>query len=261
MNINNPKVSFVLSVYNDEKHISRAIESMLEQKNVDFEIILVNDGSVDDTLNIIKKYATLNNCIKIINNNINIGLTKCLNMAILESRGEYIARLDSDDFSLNDRIFQQILAIKSDPLIGVVATPAIIFMNNGNHQLTEHLDEKQLKRKIKYVNCVQHSSVLIRRDMLEKIGLYDEKLSTTQDYDLWLRTLYAGYKICMMEKPLVARTISHKSISRRKLFRQSVNSYKIRKRYSTVSFFMNILLFLHQFLFGSFSNFISLVKK
>ena len=104
-----PLVSVVMSVFNSEEYVSKAIESILNQTFNDFEFIIVNDGSVDGTPDILEKYGKNDKRIKIITHE-NKGLTKCLNIGINNSSGKYIARQDADDFSYPERIENQVNA-------------------------------------------------------------------------------------------------------------------------------------------------------
>ena len=99
-----PKVSVLMPAYNSEKYIAEAIESILNQTFSDFEFIIINDGSTDKTAEIVNGYARADKRIKFINNKKNQGLIAVLNQGLDLCRGEYIARMDSDDIAINDRL-------------------------------------------------------------------------------------------------------------------------------------------------------------
>ena len=106
-------ISVILSVFNGEKHIANAIESVLNQSYEDFEFLILDDASTDETYNIIKSYQNIDKRIEILKNNSNIGLTKSLNILISKSKYEYIARQDSDDLSLVERFSTQLSVFNS----------------------------------------------------------------------------------------------------------------------------------------------------
>lgn len=258
VNINYPAVSVILSVYNDESNITDALNSLKNLNNNSIEFIIINDGSTDQTLQLLKNYEKLDKRFKIYDQP-NIGLTKSLNKGILLSKGKYIARLDSDDILLPNRINQQLEFLEKNQNISLVCGLTININNNNKIYLTDFLKEDQLKIRLQKVNCIPHSSVMIRSSALKEIGHYNEQFTTSQDYELWMRFLSSKHRIVMLPEVLVIRKITLKGVSRTKLLFQSKNSFLIRKRFSNINFVHNLLLFLHQFIFGFISNIIAKV--
>ena len=115
MRNSNISISVILSVYNSEDTISKSVESILNQSFSDFELLIMDDGSTDNTSKIISNLDKENSCIKSYRNKKNIGLTKSLNILINETRGEFIARQDADDVSYRDRFQNQIKFITYYP--------------------------------------------------------------------------------------------------------------------------------------------------
>ena len=113
-----PMVSVIMSVYNDEENVANSIKSILNQTYSNYEFIIMDDGSLDGTWEILKTYQANSNKIKLLKNKKNIGLTKSLNKLLAESQGDYIARQDSDDFSLRGRMESQISFIEEFNLHG-----------------------------------------------------------------------------------------------------------------------------------------------
>ena len=128
-------ISVILSVFNGEKHIANAIESVLNQSFEDFEFLIPDDASTDNTYNIIKSYQNNDKRIELLKNNSNIGLTKSLNTLISKSKYEYIARQDADDLSLVERFRSQLTVINSGDY-DAVTTRAIIKGENTYTQIT-----------------------------------------------------------------------------------------------------------------------------
>jgi len=187
----NPKVSVVMPVFNGERYLKESIESILNQTFKDFEFIIVDDGSTNRTAEILKDYTKRDPRIKIITNEKNIGLTKSLNKAIKIVQGEYIARQDADDVSLPQRLEKQVEFLENNLEIKVLGT-----FNYGINQRGEILRKntlsvsfQEVKKNLIKRNPFIHSSVMIERETLNKVGLYNEKFRVAQDHELWFRIL------------------------------------------------------------------------
>ena len=180
----NPKISIIMSVYNGEKYLREAIESILNQTFADFEFIIVNDGSTDSSLEIIQSYH--DDRIRVINNEINIGLTKSLNKAIGEARGEYIARQDADDISLPNRFEEQLKYFEQYPEVVLLGTSAYRVDEHEKVLAKVILPEKPDKNSLKG-SQFYHGSLMVKKEVFNKVGRYNELLRYCQDYELWLR--------------------------------------------------------------------------
>jgi len=180
-----PKVSVIMCVYNGEKYLRSALESILSQTFREFEFIIVNDGSSDNTSLILNGYADPR--IKLINNPVNSGLTKSLNIAVMASKGEFIAQMDADDISTPDRIEKQLKAFETGQSIGMVGTNMRFIDENGNPVSTTAFPSNQdevAALLMKHYCCGQ---VMYRRDAMVKVGHFDERYTCAQDYDIALR--------------------------------------------------------------------------
>jgi glycosyltransferase involved in cell wall biosynthesis len=221
-----PKVSVVMSVFNGGDFLNHSIESILFQTFQDFEFIIVNDGSEDDSLEKINKYARSDERIIVINQEKNIGLTKCLNIGCNLSKGEYIARHDADDISLNTRLEKQLNVIEKRN--DVVLLGSLFFeINNERKVISKYFDENLILKKLKLQNPLIHSSAFIRSEIFRKIGFYNELYKTSQDYDAWLRISKHG-KLVMLNEPLIDYYVNQNSISNKYRLFQCFNSIKIR---------------------------------
>jgi len=181
----NPKISVIMSVYNSEKYLREAIESVLNQTFTDFEFIIVNDGSTDNSPKIIKSHN--DERIRIINNEKNIGLTKSLNKALKQGKGEYIARQDADDVSLPNRFEMQVKYLESHPEVVLLGTSFYLIDETG--EITKKyvvLAKPTIKDLIKE-NQFSHGSVMVKKEIVDKLGGYNELFRYSQDYELWLR--------------------------------------------------------------------------
>lgn len=181
------KISVLMSVFNADQYLRMAIESILNQTFSDFEFIIINDGSTDNTANILASYNDPR--IVTATNEVNIGLTKSLNKGLDLAQGEYIARMDADDISMPNRLGKQVAFMDTHPEIGVCGSWARAFGDrDGLHMLPD--DNNSIKCRMLFQNSLVHSSVIIRKSIIEKYNLaYDEQYSKAQDYALWLTCL------------------------------------------------------------------------
>ena len=212
IDIDNPKISVVMSVYNGGKYLEDSIKSILTQTFQDFEFIIINDTSTDNTEEILKIFDDPR--IKIITNDQNIGLTRSLNKGIQLARGIYIARMDADDISLPHRFETQVHFLEKNPDYALVGSSYYqIDKDNKIHTLINVLtDNIQIKQGLTKQNWFGHGSVMMRKDVFREVGGYDERFKLAQDYDLWLR-IAAGHKMANIEEPLYKWRVTKSGIS------------------------------------------------
>ena len=234
-----PKISVLLSVYNDQDEIADCIQSVLDQSYDNFEFIIVNDGSNDETESIIKSFDDPR---IIYVKKENTGLTSSLNAGLKIARGKYVARIDSDDCFYSERLKHQIDTFLKDPNLGLVASKAKI-INGPFTYTTPFYSESEILKELMRQNPLVHSSVMISIEHFRSIGFYDEYYRTSQDYDAWIR-LSKISRLVMLNKVLVKRKIRSNSISKKKFFIQAKNSYKIRK--GKIPVYKNVYHFCYQ---------------
>lgn len=182
-----PSISVVMSVYNMEKFLEKAIRSILGQTFPDFEFIIVDDSSTDESAAIIASFNDPR--IRVITNASNIGLTRSLNKAITASRAPLIARMDADDYCSPHRLEEQYKFMSEHSDIGLVGSSYYVVDERNTtlsitHVLTEH---EQLYHGLEQQNWFGHGTVMFRRSVFCAVGGYDEFFTYAQDYDLWLR--------------------------------------------------------------------------
>lgn len=181
-----------MSVYNGQEHLKEAISSILNQSFSDFEFIIINDGSIDDTQQIIEQFAARDSRIRRVNQK-NAGLTVSLNKGVNLARGRYIARQDADDASFPHRFEKQMFFLKKHP--GVVLCGTWFLEDNegkGRMIRTYPLGDKVIRKNIKYVNHFCHPSVIFLKEAFTKAGGYDETFLTAQDFEFWIRLSKEG---------------------------------------------------------------------
>jgi cellulose synthase/poly-beta-1,6-N-acetylglucosamine synthase-like glycosyltransferase len=180
-----------MSVYNGGRYLRPAVESILGQSFTDFELLVVEDGSTDNSPAILAEYAAADGRLRIISNESNIGLTRSLNKGVALARGEIIARQDADDLSASDRLARQIAFLDERPEVGLVGTLTQVIDAEGRPLAREHfpiaLSNEAIQRQLLSQNCICHGSVMFRRSLLALVGPYDETVGPVEDYDLWLR--------------------------------------------------------------------------
>ena len=224
----NPVISVVMSVYNGELYLKEAVESILKQTFVNFEFIIINDGSKDNSLKILQVYQEIDHRILLLDQN-NIGLTKSLNRGINFARGDFIARMDADDVSLPNRFERQLKIMKEKKDIDLLGCLHKEIHKNG--VLSEQHVKKitgYIKRNILFkLNPLFHSSVLMKKS----IGpCYSDKWRYTQDYELYLR-LIKNNNLYNDNEVLVYRRYAEDMISCRNSFEQRYYALIARYRH------------------------------
>ena len=210
-------VSVILSVHNGERFVREAILSLLCQTFRDFELLIVDDASTDTTSQILHELATQDPRVRILTNSTNLGLTKSLNIALRESRHNFIARMDADDLALPERFEKQVAFLDSHPDIDVVGTAYEWIDEHGiviGHPIIV-TDPDELHSALPRTNPLLHSSVLIRRSALDRVNGWDETYQRAQDYDLLLRLTrhvrFTNLPEVLMQKRLAKSMLSFAS--------------------------------------------------
>jgi glycosyltransferase involved in cell wall biosynthesis len=195
-----PAISIVMSVYNDSRYIDEAIKSILTQTFKDFEFIIINDGSTDNSLSKIKKYK--DERIMIINQK-NIGLVASLNKGIAVARSDIIARQDSDDISLPDRLEKEIGLLKKNTDCIIVGSSMITIDESGNKRNTHKvlLNNPELKHELLVRSPFAHGSVIFRKKAFFESKGYLSADWPAEDYGLWIRMSSCG-EFMNIDEPL-----------------------------------------------------------
>tara|TARA_B100001175_G_C19497472_1_gene636138 strand:+ start:1440 stop:2222 length:783 start_codon:yes stop_codon:yes gene_type:complete len=197
-------ISVVMGSFNDQYSISSTIESILNQTYQNWEFIIIDDNSTDDTQKIIESFLKDESRIKFYKNRENIGLAATLNRAISISKGDFIARMDADDISLNNRLEAQKALLDSKSEVMVVGSAAIYDdkVNKKRNLVKMPKTDFEIKKSIFKTSPFIHPSVMMRRDFIEKSGGYDIRYIRAQDYELWLRGRLIG-QYYNIQEPLI----------------------------------------------------------
>lgn len=213
LNGNVSKVTVLMSVYNGEKYLRQAIESILNQTFKDFEFLIIDDGSTDGTAEIIRSYT--DPLIRFVQNEKNIGLTRSLNRGLKLAKGEYIARQDADDISLPERLEKQVSFLDSHSNVALLSS-SIKMINLDDKEIgfwKLPCDNSTIKENLlKGLNQFSHPSSIFRKKCVEKVGGYRETFEVAQDYDLWLR-IAEEFDVANLEEPLCIYRIEQDAVS------------------------------------------------
>ena len=200
-----PLISVIMSVYNDSNNLESSINSILNQDFQDFEFLIMNDCSTDESCNILESYSQ-DSRIKVFQNEKNLGLTKSLNILLNESKGTFVARQDSDDLSLSSRFSKQLKYIKNKNL-DVCGSRAII---KGSTRITPNRSYYlPLKTTLRIKNPFIHGSLIIKKTTIERVNYYDEKFFYSQDYKLVKDILYSGFSMGILKEPLYVLNLNN----------------------------------------------------
>lgn len=234
-----PLISIILPTYNGAYSIMRAIRSVLAQEYQNWELIIISDGSIDETRNIVEEFSITDSRIVFIENTHNKGIQKTLNEGLRQARGEYIARIDDDDEWVDPlKLSTQIRFLEDHSDYVLVGTDAVV-VNEKGVALSVNIMPKTdtaIRSKILSKNCFLHSTIVVRKDTIEKAGGYSEKEEClhAEDYELWLRVGVMG-KMANLPIPSTKLTAHSNSLTSRNRVLQARNvlrsSFAHRKEY------------------------------
>ena len=226
-----PKISIVMAAFNEEQDIGRALESILAQTFIDWELIVIDDGSTDGTADVVRRYAEKDSRIKLVCNESNLELSASLNKGIGLAQADLIARADADDINLPERLSIQYEYMQANREIDVVGTAAYLLdeagdkVNTGSYPLTH----AELKKLPFLKNHFWHPSVMIRRRFFDTAGLYDPHYARGQDKELWLRGLSVGCCYANLPEPLIEYSTKGFVMSWRSILKHALSLLRMAK--------------------------------
>jgi len=223
-----PDISVIMPVYNIEKYVAKSIEGILKQTFRDFELIIIDDASTDNTVKVIKNFDDKR--IVLVRDTFHKGLATQLNFGLKLAKGEFIARMDGDDLHHTERLSIQYNILKSSTDIDVVGSNIIYIDENDNPIIEKSLPEHHtdIEFMMPFIPSVIHGSIMIRKSTINSVNGYDSS-HFCEDIDLFLRLLKKGYKFYNVQKPLLYYRIIPKD---RLYFQKQYNDYyEISKEY------------------------------
>lgn len=253
MKNNKHLVSVVMPVFNGEKFLSQAIESILNQTLKKFEFIIVNDASKDKSLSIINHYLKIDKRIRLINNKHNKGMAQSLNLGVASAKSDLIARMDQDDVAHPQRLKLEYDYLTKNPHVVIVGTNIIIIDENG--KIISKRDYPATSNKLKKImlrySPFAHPTVMFRKKIFEELGGYDTHWAPCEDIDFWFK-IASKYNLGSLAKPLLRYRLSSKSASHYDVRNTELVGFKLKihaiKKYNFKPGPYDILYNLLQFL-------------
>lgn len=211
-----PSVTVLMTSYNASSYIRTTMESVLAQTFGDFEFLILDNASSDETVEMIRSFSDPR--IRLVQNQTNLGQTAALNLGLELSQADWIARIDADDMAFPERLERQWRYVKTaDVAIAVLGTQ-IVFMNAAGKQMKKHrmpTEEGDILWHLLFTSPVAHSAVFLRKTAVLEAGKYNPRYKAFQDIHLWVSLLKCGYRIANLEGPPLAKIRLHeKSVSK-----------------------------------------------
>lgn len=222
------KISILMGVYNCASTLGEAVRSIQAQTYSNWELIMCDDGSTDDTYKEAEKFATTDPHIVLLKNSENQGLNYTLNNCLAHASGDYIARMDGDDTCLPERFEKQITFLETHPEFDIVSTPMILFDENGEWGRTKAI-EYPTPEDVVCGSPICHAPVMIRKACMDAVGGYtvDKRMLRVEDVNLWIKLYAAGYRCYNIQEPLYRMRNDQNALNRRK-YRYRINSAYVR---------------------------------
>ena len=224
------KISVLMGVYNCANTLEQAVKSIQDQTYSNWELILCDDGSTDDTYNVAMRLAKEDARIVLIKNEKNCGLNITLNRCLQLATGKYIARMDGDDDCLPERFEKQLLFLKENPAFQITSSPMILFDEEGEWGRTTAKQYPQ-PEDIVSGSPICHAPVMLHKKCMDTVGGYTEsdRVLRVEDVDLWIKLYAAGFRCYNIQEPLYCMRNDKDALSRRKYIYR-VNSVYVRLR-------------------------------
>ena len=237
---NEPLVSVIMATFNEpERFIKDSINSILNQTYHNLELLIADDSSKDETIRAIDECASSDNRVKIVRKKERMGFVNALNIALMEAKGEYIARMDGDDVAVSDRFSKQVAFFERHPNIDVLG--GAMNIQNGKSEITSvrHYPTGGLKLLcwMSLRDPVGHPTVMFRRSIIDKGLYYDETMNKgCEDTEFWFRLRNNGFKIANLQEPLVNYRITVDMATKRE--KDNSANYIARKKNFSKKYFL-----------------------
>jgi len=218
MNASASRITVVLPVFNGERYLGQAIDSVLQQTFPDFEFLIIDDGSEDSSVEIIRRYSDPR--IRLLRHEGNRGLVATLNEGLSQARGDYIARMDADDVCRPNRLFLQVQWLDDHPDHAVVGSFVQRIDADGALLPDWIVDRKtatpeEIRRTLIKHNCLAHPTTMLRRSALNGLA-YDPRARHAEDYELWLQVVSRDQKMAKIPVALLLYRIHSDSVTLKK---------------------------------------------
>lgn len=239
-------ISIVMATYNDDvAYLKESLESIMCQTYSNWELIIVDDSTKEDTIGFLKAFSL--KCEKIIylHNQEKLGFVRSLNYGLKQARGKYIARMDSDDISLPDRLLSEKEFLDTHTDIDIVGADILIIDESGIVTGERHYDYNYnaILDSRYFRNPLAHPVVMYRADVIKQIGGYDENFQMAEDYELWLRAIRLGLKVANIPICLLKYRIPSDYYARRSKENWHYNILaKKKNKDNTLRYYMGLMV-------------------
>jgi hypothetical protein len=222
-----PNVTVLMPVYNGGGHLAEAIESVLDQTYEDFELLVVDDGSTDDTPSVLARYEAVDPRVRV-HRQANRGLIDTLNSGCELARGELVARMDADDVSAPTRLERQVGRMSERPDLALLGTAFRQIDDDGAFiTVTEYPTQSAaIARQLPIQNCIAHPTVVFRREMILALGGYRRAFAHAEDYDLWVR-ISEHHPIENLAEPLLSYRTHVDKVTLRNIRQQMMSTLAV----------------------------------
>ena len=231
VNAKPPTISVIMPVYNGEKYLREAIDSILAQTYSDFELIMIDDGSKDGSLRILREYEQRDPRVRVISRE-NRGVPITLNEAIDIARGKFIARMDQDDISHPERFEQQVALMEAEG--ADICGCHWLVMNPEGKTIASNitpLTQESFVAYLSYTVPFAHGSVMMRKSFLTENSLEYDRVKVAEDYDLWVRMFEANAKFVNVDEFLFKYRDAPATLSKLKHVEIASDTQKLRRRF------------------------------
>ncbi|GFO64356.1 glycosyltransferase [Geomonas paludis] len=223
-----PKVSVVMPVYNGGRFVAEAIDSILRQSFTDFEFLVVDDGSTDDSAAVLRSFSDPR--MRLLGDGVNRGVVGALNLGFAAAAGRYVARMDADDVSLPDRLQRQVDFLDANPGIDVCGGWMEAFDGRGATLWQAPLEDSEIRSWFLFENVIYHPTVMLRRSvLLDGTVRYDRDFPHAEDYELWTRMLDT-WRFANLGEVLLCYRLHDQSVGQRENTTQRETGARVRRR-------------------------------
>jgi glycosyltransferase involved in cell wall biosynthesis len=226
-----PRVSFLLPVHNHVGTVGATVESVLGQTMGDMELIVIDDASMDGSAEVLRRFK--DSRMRVHRNEVNLELTRSLNVGLAMARGEFVARIDADDLCLPQRAEIQLAFLDAQPHIAVTGSYIETMSENAEPlRVVEYPHSpNDVAAAFLFRNPIAHPAVMFRRELLARHGLrYDETFRRGQDFDLWVRCILSGLKLANVPQVLTRYRVHATQVSQRDSQGVRETGARVRKR-------------------------------
>lgn len=224
-----PLISVLMAIYNCESTLDEAVSCIIHQTYSDWELILIDDCSSDNTYSLAQKLAESDDRIKLFRNGKNLTLAPTLNRCLEKASGKYIARMDGDDICALDRFEKELTFLEDNPKYALVSCQMDLYDDDGIYG-TVHYKETPQKEDFANGSPICHAGCMMRKSVLEELGGYDtsSEKERIEDYDLWIRMYKAGYRAYNLQEVLYSMRDDRNAIKRKK-FKFRLTEFRLKQ--------------------------------